>query len=126
MTSPACWHNHLTLFTVYFRNISNCLQQQREQFMTRNDSLLNVGFSAGMLFMCVCGKNGELGHENDQRYANYEESISQRLQCPSILLPVQLSDEPRKTGMKEKNSYLWCLCHPKCETIWQSNIFLLF
>ncbi len=77
-----------------------------------------------MLFICVCGKNGELGYENDQRYGNYEERLSQRLRCPNLLSPVQLTDEPRKTGMKGKNAYLSCLCSPSCQTIWQPNRFL--
>ncbi len=31
---------------------------------------------------------------------------SHRLQCPNFRLSLQMTDEPRKTGMKEKNVYL--------------------
>lgn len=82
------------------------LSSAAERFMTSYGSLLTVGFRDWTLFISVCGKNSELGHENDQRYANYEACISQRLRCPNLLLPVQRTDEPRKTGMKRRSAYL--------------------
>jgi len=68
----------------------------------------------------VCGKNVAGGYTNSQRFASYDNCISQRLECPSLLLPVQQTDEPRKTRMKEKNvSFLgllgfWSL---SCKTV---------
>lgn len=56
LTWPARWHNDLTLFTWYRRNISNCHQLEREQFMTSYDSLLTGGLADEMPFVSAWEK----------------------------------------------------------------------